>query len=137
MTASLPRFALKAAIVLAGVCALGIVPVERLASSQGVVAWGVAFAIVWVGAVLGYLPVTTRFAARSLETRAQAWMVGLGLRLFLVLGACVAVWSGRFVRPEPFLVGAGVGYAVVLVLEITAFLRLSRVETNVLTPKGT
>ncbi len=137
MTASLPRFALKAAIVLAGVCALGIVPVDRLASSQGLVAWGVAFAVVWVGALLGYLPVTTNFAARSLETRAQAWMIGLGLRLFFVLGACVAVWSSRVLAPEPFLVGAGIGYAVVLALEIAELLRSTRDATNVLTPKGT
>lgn len=137
MTASLPRFALKAAIVLAGVCALGIVPVERWASTQGVVAWAVAFAVILAGAVLGFLPMTTRFAARSLETRAQAWMIGLGLRLFFVLGVCVAVWTGKFVAPEPFLVGAGIGYAVILALEIASFVRSARLESNVLTPKGT
>ena len=137
MTASLPRFALKAAVVLAGVCALGIVPVDRWAPSQGLGSWAAAFATVWVGALLGYLPLTTTFASKTLEARAQAWMIGLGLRLFFVLGACVAVWSSRVLPPEPFLVGAGVGYAVVLAIEIAAFLRDARDDSNVLTPKGT
>ena len=133
MTASLPRFAIKTGLVLAGVCALGIFPVERWASAQGVVAWSVAFAVVFVGAILGALPAATAFGSTSLEARAQAWLIGLGLRLLFLLGACLAVWLSRAVLPSPFLAGTGIGYAIVLALEVASASRLLR-ETAPRTP---
>lgn len=123
MTASLPRFALRTAIVLAGVCALGMWPISRWNPSQGVTAWGLAFALVFVGAVAGFLPMTTGFARRNHESRAQAWLIGLGLRMLIVLTGCLVVWSTGVLAPAPFLAGAGAGYAVILAIEIVSFAR--------------
>jgi len=132
MTASFPRFALRTVLVLAASCACGVWPVERAWSTQGVVAWGLAFALVAVAACAGFVPMTTEFARRDTANRAQAWLVGLGLRMFVTLGGCLAVWTTRALEPVPFLVGACVAYAVVLATEITSVLRsLASASTSV------
>ena len=123
MTASLPRFALRTALVLAAVCAIGIWPIDRWKASQGVVAWSIAFALVFVGALAGFWPMTMKFARNAPESRAQAWLAGLGLRMLVVLAGCVTVWSTRALLPEPFLAGAGVGYAFVLAFEVASVAR--------------
>lgn len=126
MTVSLPRFALRAAIVLGAVCTLGIWPVYRWESTQGVVAWTVAFAVVFVGAVLGAIPLATGFARERPENLPFAWMIGFGIRMLLVLSACLVVSLTRPFPANPFLLGAGVGYAVTLVIEVATASRMMR-----------
>lgn len=140
MTASLARFSAVAAIVLGGLCALGVLPVRALAGTidptRAVVAWSVAFGTVLLAGVLAYLPMGSAFARRSLETRAQAFLVGLGIRLFLVLGVCVGVWASGALPTPPFLAGTGIAYLAILVLEITFFVRSAGVASPPATGEG-
>lgn len=126
MTASLPRFALRTAIVLGAVCTLGMWPIYRWESTQGLVAWAVAFAVVLVGSTLGAVPLATRFARQSPENFPQAWLIGFGLRMLFILSACLTTWISRPFPPNSFLLGAGVGYAVVLAIEIGTASRMMR-----------
>ena len=128
MTASLPRFAFRTAIVLGAVCTLGIWPVHRWESTQGVLAWAVAFAVVLIGAVLGAIPLASRFAKARPENVPQAWLIGFGIRMLFVLSACLTVWLSRPFPVNPFLLGAGVAYAVILAFEVATASRMMRAD---------
>ncbi len=130
MTPSLPRFACLATGVVVAACGVGAWPTVTQSGSAGVVGMAIAAGLSVAGAVAGYLPVAAK-AAAALETRAQAWMVGLGLRLFLTMGVLLALWSLGAAWKTPFLVWTGILYALLLGLELVVVARdLARAGRN-------
>lgn len=123
MTPTLTRFAGLAAATVAAVCGLGAWPTVALAGGGALVAMGAAALLAFVGALLGYLPLTRRAAAASVEARAQAWMIGLGVRLFATMAVLLALWSASIPHRTAFLVWTGVLYAALLVLELVVVAR--------------
>ncbi len=135
MTPSLPRFAGIAAATLGAVCAAGALPTRSAAGTDGLVAMGVAASLVFVGALLGYLPMLSKLARTGPEGRANAFLVGLGIRLFFTLAGVLVFGMGLLPARVAFLVWAGIGYAVLLVVEILGLVRgLARAATPVVSP---
>jgi hypothetical protein len=122
MTPSFPRFALLAAATVVAACALGAWPTVRIAGDGALAGTAIAAGIALVSALVGYLPVA-RTAAAPLERRAQAFLAGLGLRLFLTLGVLLAVWVGEVPHKKVILLWTGVLYLALLFLEIVVVAR--------------
>ncbi|MCC7138256.1 MAG: hypothetical protein IT460_07495 [Planctomycetes bacterium] len=123
MTPSLARFAGFAAATVAAVCGLGAWPTLAAAGSGSLVAVGAAALLAFLGAVLGYLPLTTRAAGASVEARAQAWMIGLGVRLFVTMAVLLALWGTSIPHRTVFLVWTGVLYVALLAFELVVVAR--------------
>lgn len=123
MTPSFPRFAGIAAAALAGVCAVGFLPTRAAAGTEGLVAMGVAAALVYAGALLGYLPLLSKYAQSGPQGLANAFLVGLGARLFFTLTGVLVLGMGLLPARASFLLFAGIGYAVILVVEIVGLVR--------------
>lgn len=132
-TPSLARFAGIAAATILVVCAAGAWPTYVLSGAGGFLGMGIAAALTWVGSVGGYLPILSRAASASIEARAQAWMIGLGIRLFLTLGVLLALWAVGFPQREALLVWASVLYVALLAVETVVVARTMRVAN----PSGT
>jgi hypothetical protein len=122
MTPSFPRFALAATTTVVAVCAAGAWPTVRVAGNGALPGMAVAAGIAVLTALLGYLPVA-RTASAPLERRAQAFLAGLGIRLFLTLGILLAIWVGEAPHKHVILVWTGVLYLVLLFLEILVVAR--------------
>jgi hypothetical protein len=141
VTLSLARFAGSAAATVAAVCGLGAWPTIRLAGDDPVgalIAMGGAAGVALVGATLGFLPLTLSRAVESIEARAQAWMIGLGVRLFLTMGVLIGVWSADIPKKSVFLVWTGVLYLALLVLELIVVVRsLRTIRPASAVPAGT
>ncbi len=121
------RFTLAAALTLAAVAATGAWPAHALWGSPGLVAMGWAAAISFVGALVGYLPTALAGADATLERRAQACLVGMGLRMFLSLAAILAVLrTGASGHPTAFVATTGVFYLSLLVLDSVVLVRAAR-----------
>lgn len=84
---------------------------------------GLAAALVFVGALLGYLPLLSRYARSGAEGQANAFLIGLGIRLFFTLAGVLVLGMGLVPARAAFLVWAGIGYAVILVVEIVTLVR--------------
>lgn len=130
---SLARFAGLAAATILVVCAVGAWPTHALSGSGGFVAMAIAAVLTFVGSVGGYLPILSRAASGSIEARAQAWMIGLGIRLFLTLGVLLAFWAAGFAQREALLIWASALYVVLLAVETVVVARTLRVAN----PSGT
>jgi hypothetical protein len=122
MTPSFPRFALAAAATVLAACAVGAWPTARLAGPTALSGLGIAAGIALLTALVGYLPIA-RTAGAPLERRAQAFLAGLGLRLFLTLGLLLAVWAGDVPHRTVVLLWTGALYRVLLFLEILVVAR--------------
>jgi hypothetical protein len=124
VTPSLPRFSGIAAATVAAVCAVGALPTSRLAPDGGLASMAIAAGLVWATALLGYAPVALHVLGTTPEAKAQAWLIGTGLRLFTTLGVLLAGWTGTWVPHRyAFLVWTGALYAVVLVVETVILAR--------------
>lgn len=123
MTPSFPRFAGIAAAALAGVCAVGFLPTRAAAGTEGLVAMGVAAALVYTAALLGYLPLLSKHARSGPQGLANAFLIGLGARLFFTLAGVLVLGMGLLPGRAAFLLWAGIGYAVILVVEIVGLIR--------------
>jgi hypothetical protein len=125
VTPPLARFAGLSAITVAVVCAVGAWPTVAAAGAGSLGAMAAAAALAFVGAVLGYAPVAAR-ASAPVETRAQAWLVGLGIRMFLTLAALFAAWMLE-VPHRVVLLGWTAGlYLALLALETVLMARSMR-----------
>ena len=125
MTSSLLRFSGAAALALTVSCAVGAWPTWRMAGTDGLVAMGVAVGLSWIGAVLGFLPSTSGSA--RFESRVQAAMLGVVVRLFATLAAVFVVVAGDLVSARmAFAAWVAVGYLILLVLETIAVLKIVR-----------
>ncbi len=117
---------------------MGALPTRSAAGTEGLVAMGVAAALVFVGALLGYLPLLSRLARTGPEGQANAFLVGLGIRLFFTLAGVLVLGMGLLPARTAFLVWAGIGYAVLLVVEIVGLVRgLSRTDAPSSRPGST
>lgn len=108
------------------VCAAGAWPTYAIDGTNGLVGMGLAAALGLVGAIGGYLPLVSDMAARSVEGRAQAWMMGLGIRLFLTLGVLFALWSAEVAFRSSLLLWTGILYVVLLLIETVVVARSMR-----------
>jgi len=122
MSPSLPRFALVAAATVVAACAAGAWPTVRLAGTDALAGMAVAAGISFATALLGVLPVAMT-ASAPLERRAQAFLAGLGIRLFVTLGVLLAVWVGDAPLKQVIVVWTGVLYLLLLALEILVVAR--------------
>jgi hypothetical protein len=122
VTPSLPRFTLVAAATVVAACAAGAWPTLRMAGEGGLVAMAVAAGVALATSVLGYVPlaVTTR---SPLDRRAQAFLAGMGLRLFATLGVLLAVWVLDAPHKGVIVVWTGVLYLLLLLVEILVVAR--------------
>ena len=103
---------------------MGALPTRSAAGTEGLVAMGVAAALVFVGALLGYLPLLSRMGRTGPEGQANAFLIGLGIRLFFTLAGVLVFGMGNLLPARAaFLVWAGIGYAVLLVVEILGLVR--------------
>jgi hypothetical protein len=87
---------------------------------------GAAAGLASIAAVLGYLPMSFTRPGDSYETRANAFMIGLGLRLFVTLGALTAVWFAGVPQRGVVVAWTGVLYGVLLVVELIVVARSLR-----------
>jgi len=125
-TPSLVRFAGLATATVLVVCAAGAWPTYAVGGTTGLVGMGLAAALGVVGAIGGYLPLVTDLGSRSVEGRAQAWMMGLGIRLFLTLGVLLALWSAEVAFRSSLLLWTGILYVVLLLIETIVVARSMR-----------
>src|SRR5262245_58606094 len=127
VTLSLARFAGLAAATVAGACAVGAWPTWALAGRDGLVSMGMAAGAAFVGALVGWLPVSRANANPDPQSRVHAVQIALAVRLFVTLIAVVALLLGRAVPHRvAFVVWAGVAYAALLLLETRFALRAAR-----------
>ncbi len=120
---SFARFLGTAVACVAGACALGFYPTWSAAGGDGLVAMAAAAAIGLFGAAAGYVP-QVKTAGSPIETRVNAALIGLGIRLLLTLAVVftvvqVDILAARFA----FLIWAGVHYMVLLAVETAAIVR--------------
>ena len=119
------RFAGTAAATLVALCAAGAYPTSRLSGADGLFAMGIAAGVSFVGAVLGFLP--SALASSRYESRVQAAMLGVVVRLFVTLAAVLTVMAtGAAAARTPFVAWTGIDYAAMLVLETVVVLRAVR-----------
>ena len=119
------RFAGTAAATLVAICAAGAYPTSRLSGADGLVAMGIAGGVSFVGACLGFLP--SALAPSRYESRVQAAMLGIVVRLFVTLAAVLAVLaSGAAAARTAFVAWIGIDYAAMLALETVVVLRAVR-----------
>lgn len=84
---------------------------------------GYASALVFGGALLGYLPLRTQYARSGAEGLANSFLIGLGIRLFFTLAGVLVLGMGLVPGRAAFLLWAGILYAVMLVVEILQLVR--------------
>lgn len=135
-TPSLARFTGIAAATVSVVCAAGAWPTYSVGGRDGLVGMGMAAALALVSSVGGYLPILSRAAAASIEARAQAWMIGLGIRLFVTLGVLLTLWTVGLRERESLLIWTGALYVVLLVVETVVVARTLR-SPDARVPHGT
>ena len=123
---SLARFAGIAAATSLVACAAGAWPTYALDGTTGLIGMGVGAVLTLVGAIGGYLPLVSRAAASSVEARAQAWMMGLGIRLFLTMGVLFGLWSAEVFFRSSLMVWTGILYFVLLMIETLVVARSMR-----------
>lgn len=122
MSLSFPRFAATAAATLVALCAVGAWPTFRVAGGDGLASMGFAAGIAFLGALLGILP--SAFSSPRPESRIQAAMLGVGVRLLVTLGATFAVLATEAAPARsPFLLWTGLAYAALLVVETAVLVR--------------
>jgi threonine/homoserine/homoserine lactone efflux protein len=128
LTLSLLRFSGLAAITVAGACLVGFLPTREAAGTEGLVAMGVASGIVWLASLVGYLPLDRAASQRApAAVRAQATLLGLGIRLFVALaGAAYVILGRRLEAPMAFIAWLGIQYLALLALETLTTLRSLR-----------
>ena len=90
---------------------------------------GLAAAIIFGTAVVGWVPVARHLLGTSVEGRAQSFLVGMSVRMFLTLAVLLTAWNGGWLPHRgAFLTWIGVLYAVVLVLETVLLSRGLRTD---------
>ena len=111
------RFLALAFVVVAVLCAIGIVPTQRLGGNGAVPAMLAGCAISLLSAVLAGLLLVTS-AAPTPEARMQRSFLAMVVRLVVVvaLGAA-AVLSGMFAT-QPLIFWIGTAYVALLPLEV-------------------
>lgn len=110
-------FLALAAAVVAGLCALGLVPTRRLAGAEGVPAMVAGCAISFVSAALaGCLLIVVAAETPDARMKRSALAMAVRLAVVIVLGAA-AVFSGEFSR-APLLFWIATTYVVLLPLEV-------------------
>ena len=125
MTSSLLRFSGAAALALTALCAAGAWPTWSLAGTDGLVSMAMAAGLSWLGATLGFVP--SAMASPRYESRIQAAMLGMVLRIFATLAAVFVVLAGGLAPARvAFISWIGIGYAALLVLETRAVLKIVR-----------
>jgi hypothetical protein len=125
VTPTLARFSGLAAASMAAVCVVGAWPTVSMGGSGALGALAAAAGLALVGAILGYAPVAAR-AAAPVEARAQAWLVGLGIRMFLTLAVLFAAWVLEVPHRVAFLAWTCGLYLVLLTLETVVLARSMR-----------
>lgn len=111
------QFLVGAAVILAVLWGLGVVPTRRLAGGDGVFAMFAGCAISFISAALaGALVAMT--GGDTPEARMQRWFLSMVVRLAVVV-ACgaAAVFSGLFPR-QALLFWIAVAYVALLPLEV-------------------
>src|SRR5262245_26730072 len=118
MIPSLSRFAGTAAAIVAVLCAAGAWPTHRAAGGDGLVSMAIAAGVTLACAIAGYVPAARSAHAARLESRLQAAMLGILVRLFATLAAVFAVLQTRSApSATAFVIWIGLDYAALLVLE--------------------
>lgn len=121
------RFTGAAVVTLAAVAAACAWPAHALWGSGALPAMGLAAAVSIVGAVLGFLPTALLRPDAPLERRAQASLVGLGLRMLLTLVAVLVVLqTGAAAHATAFAATTGVFYLALLALETVLLVRAAK-----------
>lgn len=107
-------------------CAAGAWPTHAVAGPAGFVGMAGGAGLALVGAIVGFLPLRSAAARRGPEHCAQAWLIGLGLRLFLTMGVLFGFWGAEVAWRAPLLIWTGVLYVVLLALETVVVARTMR-----------
>ena len=127
MAHPLLRFAAAATVAIAALAAAGAWPTHALAGLDGLVAMALAAGISLGGAVLGFLPTALAGRTATLERRANASMIGLGVRMLLTLVAVLVLLQvGAVAARSAFAVWVGADYLALLVLESVLLVRAAR-----------